>query len=89
VIIAFSVRDSCSAICNLRSSSASSNEKDGAPHRDDLLQLATWYRALAERAGSPWVWEARLLRAEDLEVQARERSRSVAGVRLIGPVNSA
>jgi hypothetical protein len=76
-------------ICNLRSSPVSPNEKNGAPHRDDLLQLATWYRAQAERAGSPWIWEARLQRAEDLEVQARERSRSVAGDRTIGPVNSA
>jgi hypothetical protein len=58
-------------ICNLRSSPASSNGKDGAPHRDDLLQLATWYRAQAERAGSLWVWEARLQRAENLEMQAR------------------
>jgi hypothetical protein len=40
-------------ISNLRSSPASSNEKDGAPHCDDLFQLATWQRAQAGRAGSP------------------------------------
>jgi hypothetical protein len=66
-------------ISNLRSSPALCNEKDGASHGDDLLQLATWYRAQAERAGSPWVWEARLQRAQDLEARAREPSRSVAG----------
>jgi hypothetical protein len=72
-------------IRNLRSSPPSSNEKDGAPHRDNLLQLATWYRAQAERAGSPWVWEARLQRAEDLEVQAREWSKISSGRADDGP----
>ena len=35
-----------------------------------LEELAGWHRALAERAGSTWVWEARLRTAEDLERQA-------------------
>jgi hypothetical protein len=35
-----------------------------------LEQLAAWHRVIAERAGSAWVWEARLLAAEDLERQA-------------------
>jgi hypothetical protein len=35
-----------------------------------LRELAAWYRDFAERAGSPWVWEARLRTAEDLEAQA-------------------
>ena len=36
-----------------------------------LRELAAWYRDFAERAGSPWIWEARLRTAEDLEAQAR------------------
>ena len=35
-----------------------------------LEKLAAWHRATAEHAGSLWVWEARLLAAEDLERQA-------------------
>jgi hypothetical protein len=35
-----------------------------------LRELAVWYREYAERAGSPWVWEARLRTAENLERQA-------------------
>jgi hypothetical protein len=37
-----------------------------------LRQLADWYREFAERAGNPWVWEARLRLAEDLENEAAE-----------------
>jgi hypothetical protein len=35
-----------------------------------LRDLASWYRAFAERAGNPAIWAARLRTAEDLEVQA-------------------
>jgi hypothetical protein len=35
-----------------------------------LRELAAWYRDFAERAGSPWIWEARLRTAEDLEAEA-------------------
>jgi hypothetical protein len=35
-----------------------------------LRELASWYREFAERAGNPWVWEARLQLAEDLETEA-------------------
>jgi hypothetical protein len=35
-----------------------------------LEELAAWHRAIAERAGAVWVWEARLRTAEDLERQA-------------------
>lgn len=55
------------------------SEKDGAIRRDSPLQLAAWYRAQADRAGSLWIWEARLQRAEDLEAQARRTSNVVAG----------
>ena len=59
-------------IRNLQSLS-SSNEKSDTSRCDHLLQLAAWYRARAECAGSPWIWEARLQRADDLEREARER----------------
>jgi hypothetical protein len=57
-------------IRNLRALPSSLSEKNGAPCHDPLRQLAAWYRVQAERAGSVWVWEARLQRAEDLEAQA-------------------
>jgi len=65
-------------IRNLRSTPARLNEKDGDPRREPLLKLAAWYRTQAERAGSLWVWEARLQRAEDLEAQARRASNLIA-----------
>jgi hypothetical protein len=34
---------------------------------DELRELACWYRAFAERAGNPTIWEGRLRRAEELE----------------------
>lgn len=37
-----------------------------------LEQLAAWHRFNAERAGTAWVWEARLRTAEDLEQRAAE-----------------
>ena len=55
------------------------SEKGGKPRREPLLELAAWYRAQAERAGSLWVWEARLQQAEDLEAQARRTADFVAG----------
>ena len=33
-------------------------------------ELACWYRAFAERAGNPTIWEGRLRRAEELEEEA-------------------
>ena len=35
-----------------------------------LRNLAKWYRDLAEKAGEPWIWEARLRRAKELEREA-------------------
>jgi hypothetical protein len=35
-----------------------------------LRKLAAWYRAYAEHAGNPVIWEARLRLAEDLEESA-------------------
>ena len=37
---------------------------------DELRELAAWYRALAERAGNPAIWEARLQTAEGLAAEA-------------------
>jgi hypothetical protein len=35
-----------------------------------LRELASWYREFAERSGNPTIWEARLLTAQDLDVEA-------------------
>jgi hypothetical protein len=40
------------------------------PASTDLLKRAAWYRKSAEQAGNPWVWEARLRAAEELEAEA-------------------
>ena len=37
-----------------------------------LEELAAWHRVIAERAGSAWVWEARLRAAEDLARRAAD-----------------
>jgi hypothetical protein len=37
---------------------------------DRLRKLAAWYREFAERAGEPWIWEARLQTADELEHEA-------------------
>jgi hypothetical protein len=37
-----------------------------------LEELAAWHRVIAERAGSAWVWEARLRAAEDLARQVAD-----------------
>jgi hypothetical protein len=35
-----------------------------------LSDLAAWYREFAERAGNPWIWDARLRTADKLEKEA-------------------
>jgi hypothetical protein len=35
-----------------------------------LLQLASWYREFAKRAGDPGIWAARLRAAKELEAEA-------------------
>lgn len=47
-----------------------SNARGMVKKVERLEELAAWHRAVAERAGSAWVWEARLKTAEDLERQA-------------------
>src|ERR1051325_10421213 len=37
---------------------------------EKLRALASWYREIAERAGNPFIWEARLRTAEDLDAEA-------------------
>ena len=53
---------------------------------EKLEELAAWHRAVAERAGAAWVWEARLRTAEDLERQAADirAQLSSAGTKLFG-----
>jgi hypothetical protein len=40
------------------------------PGENKLRQLAAWYREFAERAGNPWIWEAQLRTAKELEAEA-------------------
>jgi hypothetical protein len=47
----------------------SQDEQSLDAHRT-LRELAAWYRSFAEQAGSPAIWEARLLTAKDLEAEA-------------------
>jgi hypothetical protein len=35
-----------------------------------LRKLAAWYREFAERAGNSFIWESRVMLAEDLEREA-------------------
>ena len=35
-----------------------------------LRDLAAWYREFAERAGDPWIWDARMRTADKLEKEA-------------------
>jgi hypothetical protein len=41
-----------------------------------LRELASWYRAFAERTGNPTIWDGRLRTAEDLEAEAARIERS-------------
>jgi hypothetical protein len=43
---------------------------------EKLRELASWYRAYAERTGNPTIWEARLQTAEDLEEEAARLERA-------------
>jgi len=36
----------------------------------ELRNLASWYREFAEKAAAPWIWEARVFRAQNLEREA-------------------
>ena len=47
-----------------------------------LRELASWYRELAERAGSAVIWEARLLTAEDLVAEAERIEQQHAAAEL-------
>ena len=44
---------------------------------EKLRELASWYRAFAERTGNPTIWEGRLRTAEDLEAEAARIERTV------------
>jgi len=54
---------------------------DNAPKSQNLRRLAAWYRAFAERAGNPAIWEARLHMAEDLDAEAHRLEQSRRGRR--------
>jgi hypothetical protein len=40
------------------------------PSSDELRERPAWYRELAERAGNPAIWAARLRTAKELEAEA-------------------
>ena len=46
-----------------------------ADDADKLRQLAAWYREFADRAGNPWVCDARLRTTQELEAKAGQRGR--------------
>jgi len=63
--------EACAAISSRRRSSLLLDVNTRQPRAPEKLrELASWYRDLAERAGSTVIWEARLRMAEDLEVEA-------------------
>lgn len=52
----------------------------------ELRQLVTWYRALAEKAGSVTIWESRQRRAEELDdeasrIEAADRAKEITTLR--------
>jgi hypothetical protein len=53
-------------------------EGDGVAAARKLRELADWYRGLAERAGNPAIWDARLRTAEDLDAEASRIEERVA-----------
>ena len=51
-----------------------------------LRNLAAWYREFTDKAAVPWIWEARLRRAEELDrevdlIAARGSVRSAATIK--------
>jgi hypothetical protein len=54
---------------------------DAAQSPEELLMLAAWYRAFAEQAGNPVIWESRLLMAESLEAEAERVEDELAAAR--------
>jgi len=62
---------------------AASEQKRKGNAMDDaqrLRELASWYREFAERAGSPWIWEARLATAAELEKEADHLKKNSAQI---------
>jgi hypothetical protein len=51
-----------------------------------LRELAAWLREFAERAGSPWIWEARLIRAQTLEDEAGRLENALRQCGFSGPL---
>jgi hypothetical protein len=54
---------------------------DAAQSPEELRMLASWYRAFAEQAGNPVIWESRLLMAESLEAEAERVEDELAAAR--------
>jgi hypothetical protein len=64
-----------------RSGMATQAILDVAHSPDKLRKLASWYRAFAEHAGNPVIWESRLLTAESLEAEAEHIEAELAAAR--------
>jgi hypothetical protein len=45
-------------------------EERSMTEAQELRRLAIWYREFAERAGNPWIWDARLRHADEIEKEA-------------------
>jgi hypothetical protein len=62
----FAACEAAMTISTLEADIAGSDVDDpGEPRK-----LAAWYREFADRAGGPWIWEARSMTAEALEREA-------------------
>jgi hypothetical protein len=51
----------------------------------ELRRLAAWYREFAERAGSSWIWEARLRPAGELDKEAARLENEPARSEVLSP----
>jgi hypothetical protein len=68
-----------------RSGVAARAMNDVAHSPEELRKLASWYRAFAEHAGNPVIWESRLLMAESLEAEAEHVEGELAAARRGSP----
>jgi hypothetical protein len=55
---------------------ASSGRRYDLENAEKMRSLAAWYREFAEKAANPWIWEARLLHAQELEREAERLTKS-------------
>jgi hypothetical protein len=51
------------------------------PDSDELRTLTAWYREFAEHGCNPWIWEARLQMAGELEGEADRIEATLISIR--------